>query len=138
MAERFVLWVPGEPVPKGRPRLARGGRTYTPKRTLKWEACIASGAKAWLAAGGKPFDGPVVLTAWFSMPTRRRADVDNLAKCVMDALNDIVYADDSQVELLVCGRRYDKARPGVRIIIAPFDLGQSGFSASFDPGIHPK
>lgn len=31
--------------------------------------------------------------------SRRRMDMDNIAKCVLDALNGIAYADDRQVRL---------------------------------------
>lgn len=31
--------------------------------------------------------------------TRRRVDMDNVAKCIMDALNGLAYLDDGQVRL---------------------------------------
>lgn len=39
-------------------------------------------------------------------PRNKRVDVDNLAKFVMDAVNEVVYGDDSQVVSLQCSKKY--------------------------------
>lgn len=45
MTEGFVVELPGQPVPKGRPRFGRTrkGRpvVYTPPRTARWERDVA-------------------------------------------------------------------------------------------------
>lgn len=92
------LWVPGEPVPKGRPRFA-GGRAYTPARTLEAERCLRDAVLA-VYPRTKPTTGPYELRVDFYIQHRRRRDVDNLAKLVMDALNNVVWADDTQVNHL--------------------------------------
>lgn len=46
--------VPGQPVPKGRPRLGRGGHTYTPKNTKAAESRIAA---AFRCLGEQPIEG---------------------------------------------------------------------------------
>lgn len=106
----------GTPVPKGRPRVtARGGvpRTYTPKKTRAYEARLAIAARARCPNG--PTDKPVsvFISADFPFPQSwprwkrelameggvahaTKPDLDNLIKCV-DALNGIVWKDDSQI-----------------------------------------
>jgi len=65
--------------------------------TREYEERVAWEAKA---AGVTMFDGPVALTLWLYSKGRRRADIDNAAKSVMDGLNGVAYADDRQVVAL--------------------------------------
>lgn len=95
---RFVI--PGRPHGKRRPRVAlRGQRvvTYTPRETREYEERVAWEARA---AGVTMIDGPVALKLWLYSKGRRRADIDNAAKSIMDGLNGVAYADDSQVVVL--------------------------------------
>lgn len=57
------------------------------------EAC----AVRWYA----PSHPAIVLVLAFYLPDRRRRDVDNLAGAVMDALNGVLWRDDSQIVRLV-------------------------------------
>jgi Holliday junction resolvase RusA-like endonuclease len=51
-----------------------------------------------------------------SKPADTGADVDNLAKSLLDGMNQIVYHDDRQVALLTVGKVYGR-EPQVRIIV---------------------
>jgi len=51
---------------------------------------------------------------------RRRVDMDNVAKCVMDALNDVAYVDDKQVRLQTATAHW--LQEPVRIYGGPVDL----------------
>ena len=53
-----VVNIPGQPVPKGRPRFTKGGFAYTPDKTRKYEKLVASLAKTAMA-GRPPFGCPV-------------------------------------------------------------------------------
>jgi crossover junction endodeoxyribonuclease RusA len=89
--------IPGEPVGKGRPRLGKG-RTYTPAQTEAAEVEVGWRTKLQLPSGYEVDDEhEFVLDARFELGNKRRRDVDNLVKLVMDALNEIVWKDDSQV-----------------------------------------
>lgn len=44
-----VVNIPGQPVPKGRPRFTKGGFAYTPDKTRKYEKLVASLAKTAMA-----------------------------------------------------------------------------------------
>lgn len=89
--------IPGPAVPKARPRLGRGGHTYTPERTRDWEAwvafCVAE--KYRLPEPDRTTEYAVEMR--FYLKSRRRSDGDNLAKGCLDALNRVVWWDDSQV-----------------------------------------
>lgn len=115
--DSWIFEVHGKPVPKGRPRFNRAtGRTYTPERSRKYEQNVATVA-AFRRPAGWPFDARyrVKLTAW--CPTKRRVDVDNVAKSVLDALNGIAFDDDSRVVDLHVTRELDRERPRVRVEI---------------------
>lgn len=88
------LWVPGKPVPKGRPRMTRRGRVFTPARTLEYEALVAD-----YAASQPQLEGPVEVHmdlhpdgvrvwAWEVEHTSSglRGDLDNYVKSVLDGL----------------------------------------------------
>jgi Holliday junction resolvase RusA-like endonuclease len=105
------LWVPGKPKPKERPRMGRGGHFYTPRATKEAEAAIAG---AWKGMGGVLLDGPVEVILTFDpdgtyievepyevRPSKIAADLDNLAKLVLDALNGVAYTDDKHIHRLV-------------------------------------
>jgi crossover junction endodeoxyribonuclease RusA len=92
-----MLIVPGDPISKGRPRVV-GSNTYTPARTRVHEKRIKM---AWQAHHGHAITHPLPkqldLTVIFRCATKRRTDIDNLLKTVMDALNGAAYSDDSQI-----------------------------------------
>lgn len=91
---RFV--VPGDPVSKARPRVTRHGNTYTPKSTRDAEERVRA---AYLQLHERTsFSGRVKVTLLFRRYERHGRDADNLIKTVLDALNGVAYADDSQVE----------------------------------------
>ena len=105
------LLVPGRPVPKGRPRMGRGGRVYTPAATRAYEQLVAA---EWMEAGRRrlPDNRPFALYAEFvfarpashyrtkarllraDAPVVARDDVDNLAKAQLDSLQGLAFADD--------------------------------------------
>jgi Holliday junction resolvase RusA-like endonuclease len=125
--------VPGDPVPQPRPRVStRGGfaRAYVPSKhpVHQYRTQIAAAARdAGLTETGEPLS--VVIDAVFARPKSHlrksgvkpdapklpRPDVDNLAKAVLDALQDVV-GDDTNVARLVVEKSYGtEARTTVRI-----------------------
>jgi Holliday junction resolvase RusA-like endonuclease len=125
--------IAGEPVPQPRPRVStRGGfaRAYVPKEhpVHAYRKAIAEAAdEAGLVAQDEPLN--VVIDAVFARPKSHltktgvkptaprlpRPDVDNLAKAVLDALQDVI-GDDTLVARLVVEKSYgQEARTTVRI-----------------------
>ena len=131
MSEAISLTIYGHPVPKARARTVRtrGGRTvsYTPAKTESWEDSIR--AQALQSRPGRLLDGPLALEATFyllrpkSKPKRVlypawRPDLDNLVKSVKDALEGIIYTNDSRIVDEVARKRYGDP-PRVEITIRP-------------------
>jgi Holliday junction resolvase RusA-like endonuclease len=129
------ITVDGPPVGKGRPRFVRSiGRAFTPAKTANYEAILA--AQGADAMGRKqPLEGPlrVVVTAfmplaasWSKKKTAAalegsirpgKPDADNILK-VLDALNGIVWRDDSQIAEARISKVYDPD-PRLEIQVAP-------------------
>jgi Holliday junction resolvase RusA-like endonuclease len=118
---RFVI--PGRVGGKGRPRAtAIGGhaRMYTPAKTVSMEAMVR-GFGAAAMCGGALMDGPLHLAVVVSLERpaswskRKRAetpiptgkpDLDNVVKLIGDALNGVVWRDDSQIASLHIHRQF--------------------------------
>ena len=64
----------------------------------------------------KVFDGKLKVDIKFIPPDRRRRDVDNILKCLLDSLEKAsIYKDDSQIiDLRV--RKLDPEKPGFLIV----------------------
>lgn len=113
---RFALRIGGEPLPKERPRAA-GGRAFTAKRTRDAEKRVLAAFRA-AYPDSAPLTGRLLVELRFYRRTRHRCDWDNLAKLTLDALNEVAYVDDEQIEKAIVERFYgagDQARTEVRI-----------------------
>tara|TARA_A100001391_G_C4883602_1_gene228840 strand:+ start:278 stop:535 length:258 start_codon:yes stop_codon:yes gene_type:complete len=70
----------------------------------------------------KHFDSKgLVLERYAHAYMTARPDIDNLAKMIMDAINDILYVDDSQVIYLTATKQYG-AEDGVHVKLQEIDL----------------
>lgn len=96
--------VDAKPKAKGRPRFANG-RTYTPKDTLDAEKFVAScydgplytGPVAVFVAYHKDHSEVTVTPLSEGYERKAQADIDNLLKLTLDALNGVAWDDDRQV-----------------------------------------
>lgn len=106
--------IPGRVRGKGRPRFARGAtfvRAYTDVKTKSDEAMVKHFASMAMQ-GRAPLTGPLGLEVVITLNTppswskRKRAeaafvtgkpDLDNVVKLLGDAMNGIVWGDDSQL-----------------------------------------
>lgn len=112
--------VPGNPVPKPRPKFFSKGkfvRVYTPAQGKKYEALVAACCrKAMSGDEAEILTGPLTMTIkfYFARPKSKKAgtphivkpDIDNLAKSVLDGINKIAYGDDAQVTDLQLVKEY--------------------------------
>lgn len=113
-----LLWfcVQGTPIGKARPRVTMRG-TYMPAPYRAWMATVKQEAIAFFGEHSvcsrdecqtrryDPAHKLIGLSLTFHLPDRRRRDVDNLAGAVMDALNGVLWNDDSQIARLVVDKR---------------------------------
>lgn len=106
--------IEGPPQSKERPRFGQG-RAYTPTATRAYERKVRTVAEA-LRPVGWPLAARYSLTMHAYYGDRRRRDIDNL-KCVGDACNGVLWADDSQIDELRVTRGYDKERPRVEVCV---------------------
>ena len=126
--------VPGKPFGKQRPRMSRRGKfvtTYTPKETVEYENLVK--LSYYNSAGDTKLKGAICadIKGVFPIPKStsnkqkekmisgeikytKKLDCDNMAKCVLDALNNIAYDDDSQVYKLNVTKEYGE-NPRVEI-----------------------
>lgn len=118
----MIITIPGEPVPKGRPKFTSQGHAYTPKRTKDYESLVKQHI---MLQGGYPVDYPVEVTiriyksipkSWSKAkkalaikgeirPTVR-PDIDNYVKALLDASNGLLFKDDSLVVELTASKLY--------------------------------
>ena len=104
--------VPGNPVPKARPRFAK--HAYTTAATMAAEWVIATHAMKALGPV-RCVTEPLAVELDFYRDSDRRVDVDNLAKTVLDSLNHFVWADDSQIVRLTVVKGVDSDRPRTEV-----------------------
>ena len=109
----------GESIAKARARTVRlpdgQSKTYTPEKTASWEQAIRAAALG--HRPGQLLDGPLVLEATFyrlkpkSKPKRHlypdsKPDLDNLCKSVTDALEGLIFTNDSRFVDQMLRKRY--------------------------------
>lgn len=137
--------VMGEPIGKGRPRVtARGGKfahAYTPKRTkeyedkIRFEFMASTCEKMPVFTKGIPLKVDAIIA--FGIPQSyskkkreqcqrgllvptKKPDIDNVLKCVFDALSGYAFYDDSQITEISSEKIYAD-EPYVEIKIFPRD-----------------
>jgi len=111
---RVKLWFSGNPIPKARPRVTKYS-TYTEFSSVEWEETVGWQCRdQWKRL---PLLGPLGINFIFYRENWRRVDLDNLEKAMLDALEGILYDDDSQIKKKSGEIRYDKERPGVEVEI---------------------
>ena len=104
--------IPGPPVGKQRPRVTRHG-TYTPQKTAEYEKLVQDIYKI---NRFPKLEGylSMSVSAYYPIPKStskkkkdmmlkgillpdKKPDVDNVLKCICDALNKVAYDDDKQI-----------------------------------------
>lgn len=122
----------GKPVPKGRPRATiKAGKVvlYTPTTTKKAEESIQ---KQLQNQETEKIKGLVGLQLHFFIYcskekqyidcVRKRPDIDNLTKLVMDALKGILYEDDSQVAVIHASKTRVYTKEEERTLIVAYEV----------------
>lgn len=132
----------GAPRGKERPRGTKDGHFYTPEKTRNYEAALKYAAAEVMGAKA-PLDGPlhvdlrIVVPIAPSWPKKRqeaaragrewptkKPDLDNVMK-MLDALNLVVWVDDSQIVTTNIDKRYGE-KPGLWVTVRPIDQQEEG------------
>ena len=135
----ITIVMAGEPHGKGRPRFSRAsGTVYTPEKTARYEERLAWAAQSVMA--GRPLlEGAlcVTLLVYVSIPKSKpkkwkvdalagrirpttKPDLDNIFKGVADALNKVVWIDDSQIAEATIIKDYSD-QPRIEVHISAVD-----------------
>lgn len=133
-----IFTVCGEPQGKARPRFTTANgrvRAITPNKTVKYENGVKWAYKK--SCGSQRFEDntplKVKITAYYGIPQSKsnskkemmrsnkiiptkKPDCDNVAKAILDALNQLAYKDDAQIAELTVLKRYSD-NPRVEVII---------------------
>lgn len=131
--KKTELFFPFEPIPKGRPRMTRSGRAYTPKKTHDYEKLIRDYYKENTT---DYYDCAVRMSLVFYMPIPKSVskkkrflmesgklkctthkDLDNMTKSLTDALNGVAYEDDCLITELHIKKRYGSS-VGTEMVIS--------------------
>ena len=121
----YEFEVEGKIIGKERPRInMNSGHVYTPNRTKDYEALIQQAFfikyRKQLNITNRVF---VSIVAYFKIPTStcksdkelmlkdlisptKKPDADNIAKVVLDSLNNFVIRDDNQVSKILVEKKY--------------------------------
>lgn len=120
MTDIVYFNVKGDPTPKQSFRIGRNGNHYQSRDVVGWQMLVKSEAS--LVMGRlAPMAGPLAVTIDFYLPDRRRRDLDNLSKAVLDACNKVVWQDDTQIEALKLFKWFGRSEPGVTVTVMPIN-----------------
>lgn len=132
MKVEFIFKI--EPVSKGRPKFSTHSgfaRAYTPSKTRRFEAELAALARlAMIEHKYEKIDYAIAieLRVFISRPKSvseksrphptSRPDLDNYIKC-LDALNDIIWTDDSLICSITASKSYSAGKGFIVLNIKP-------------------
>jgi len=126
--KEFTFEIPGEPIPKKRPRFCSTGmrvRTYDIQKdqtqNIRKHIMLQMGKERIISR----LQGPIMVFMYFFLPIpsswslkrsnevegtphRGKPDLDNLIKMYSDAMNGLIYADDSQIAIITSTKIYSK------------------------------
>ena len=117
----LILELSDVPVISKKNRLRWGkGHTYKDGKVLAFEEELSATARLAVATapGVWPLRGPVKLQIGVCQPDKRRRDLQNWSDTICDALNGVVYEDDSQVVRLEMQKTFG-SEWGLQIVVTP-------------------
>jgi len=107
--------------------MTRRGHVYTPQKTKDFEEEIKYIAMMYMHMNGhKPLEEALIVRAYFFIKKPKkpkhkqpigRPDIDNLQKSLFDALNGVVWKDDSQICLSYCRKIYSEV-PSITLFVS--------------------
>ena len=83
---------------------AKGSRSIEP-----WKERVRSASFETLPEGHFVSDGPISVTIYCFPDGAMQGDIDNIIKPILDAMKQLIYLDDNQVERVVA-QKFDQGR----------------------------
>lgn len=128
MTGTVCIVVAGVPIPKGSwiPVGKRGKVRPDNKRSAGWSATVGWAARAAMAGRAMFRNTPLVVDAVFYLPAPKRPDfhipavkpdADKLARLIGDALEGIVFDQDSRIAKWTATKQYATHQPGAVITV---------------------
>ena len=119
MPRSITFTIDGQPKALARHRTTRSGHTYDPQSNKDAKKRVVDAAKAVMFASRmeSPLQGPIKLDVTFYMKRPKatpvtetwcikRPDLDNMEKLLNDALQGVLFDDDSQVCVINSSKLY--------------------------------
>ncbi len=101
------------------------GRRITPKALRLYKSAVASAMRiAKRLRPDWPSESPTArfsVSVDFRLPDRRRCDLDNLAKAILDAGNRLLWLDDWQIDRLIVSKAHRAANAGWGMTVEVYD-----------------
>lgn len=115
--------VDGEPISNQNPD-RKGTKT-------RWKRRVNAAARAALGEGAVPYGGELSVLVIYFYIGRTERDLDNIAKPILDGMNNVVYHDDRQISHLVLRKTEQEMMSGVPDLPAEVvtRLGRRGHEA---------
>lgn len=98
-----------------------GGRKYLTSKGKAIREAIAWEAR--MQWKGKELGGELAVRAVVYFPDRKRRDIDNILKCLLDSLTGIAWVDDSQIVSLTLERYLDRTNPRLELEVVEIEEG---------------
>mgnify|MGYP001776268642 CR=1 FL=1 len=137
--QKLMFEIPGSPIGQGRPKFSTingHAKAYDPEKSRNYKAYVRMLAtQAMKDSGFTMIEGPCVLRidAYFEVPKSKskkfreaalsglewptkKPDADNIVKAILDALNGLMYKDDSCIVELSCVKYYSDV-PRVEVYV---------------------
>ncbi len=115
---RLDFTVNGPPKPWQRTQ-GKGGKRFKAQETRRYQRFVGYAALAVRGAQvpAWPLDARYRMHVHAFFGDRRRRDIDNVSKQLMDALNGVLWDDDSQVDELFVKRHVDREEPRAEVTV---------------------
>jgi len=93
----------------------RTGRRYVKPKARAYSEDVKNAFKE--LSNKKKYVCDIIVSVDYYFGDRRKHDVDNYSKILLDSLNELAYIDDEQIRKLILTKNHDRATPRTEVII---------------------